>query len=58
MQKISHNGFDYIIDETLKELMPISVAYNDGLTFTDFWSWFKNCPENLGCIIHFTDFRY
>ncbi|MDF1547152.1 MAG: hypothetical protein P1P88_04985 [Bacteroidales bacterium] len=34
------------------------LAKNDGLSEDDFISWFKGCPDNLGCIIHFTDFKY
>jgi hypothetical protein len=35
-----------------------TISSNDGLSKDDFFSWFKDCPKNVDCVIHFTDFRY
>lgn len=58
VQSIDHNGCDWVIDGQILFMPSDEIPNNDGLSFSDFWQWFKGCPDNLGCIIHFTDFRY
>lgn len=45
-------------DETVYEPYNLSIAYNDGLTFNDWFCWFKDQDLSNLAIIHFTGFRY
>ncbi len=59
IQKIQLKPFDTIIDDRSSDVSIEIVAQNDGLSLSDFRSWFKNAdPSKPMAIIHFTDFRY
>ncbi len=61
VQKIESTQIGWVVDGDLKtyKVLPTHIiAKNDGLSHNDFVNWFKGCKNILGCIIHFTDFRY
>lgn len=49
--------WNYIIDDLQQDVY--TMAVNDGLSFTDWSNWFKDCDFSKPlAIIHFTSFRY
>ncbi|WP_142783372.1 hypothetical protein [Changchengzhania lutea] len=56
-QVLADSEFVFIDDHITEQLNRFKIEENDGLSTTDFWSWFTEDAHDA-CVIHFTNKKY